>query len=236
MGSTVSRSRITLLLAASLLCAMTSSCATHGRPLSDVVTEINATLETAPDRLAVGDTLEVRFPEKPDWNQTAKVRPDGHATFVSVGDIQIEGLTVAEADKKLKDAYAIVFPKLELSLSVATLAARYVFVMGEVHEPGEVPIEGRLSFIEALARAGGTLKETALLESTLLVRWLPREKRQRAWKIDAAAEQWKSGESMLLQPYDVIYVPNTPIDNVNVWIDQYIRKLIPLPYLIPPTK
>jgi len=26
----------------------------------------------------------------------------------------------------------------------------------------------------------------------------------------------------------MIFVPNTPIDNVNIWVDQYINRMIPM--------
>jgi hypothetical protein len=42
-------------------------------------------------------------------------------------------------------------------------------------------------------------------------------------------------KQILLQANDLIFVPNTPIDDVNIWIDQYIRLMIPFPYLIPTT-
>jgi hypothetical protein len=34
---------------------------------------------------------------------------------------------------------------------------------------------------------------------------------------------------VFLQARDVVFVPNTAIDDVNIWVDQYIRKMIPIP-------
>ncbi|MBL8861155.1 MAG: polysaccharide biosynthesis/export family protein [Planctomycetes bacterium] len=208
-------------------------CATPGRPLAEVTPEINATLDTAPLRLVPGDTLEARFPDKEEWRQTVRVRPDGRASFLSIGELQLGGLTLPEAEARVREAYSSMFPQLEVSLGTSALAPRSIYVYGEVHEPGAFPIEGRVSLIEALGLAGGHRKATALLEDTMLVRWVAQEGRQRVWNIDAGIESWKGSEPILLQPYDVVFIPNTPIDEINIWVDQYLRLMIPFPYLIP---
>lgn len=220
-------------LACALALLLGTGCYTHGRALAEVTPEINATLDTEPVRLVPGDTLMVRFPDKEEWEQTVKVRLDGRASFLAIGEMAVGGLTLPEAEARVREAYAKVFPQLVVSLGTTSLATRNIFVFGEVHEPGAFPIEGRMSLFEALGHAGGPLKATAMLENTLLVRWAPQERRQRFWNIDAAIEAWNVSEPLLLQPYDVIFVPNIPIDNINIWIDQYIRLMIPFPYLIP---
>ena len=50
-----------------------------------------------------------------------------------------------------------------------------------------------------------------------------------AWKIDCSIEQWSSTKAIWLQPGDIIFIPNKTVDKVNIWIDQYIRRMIPLP-------
>jgi hypothetical protein len=34
-------------------------------------------------------------------------------------------------------------------------------------------------------------------------------------------------EALMLEPYDIIYVPRSRIARVNQWIDQYINEIIP---------
>ena len=63
--------------------------------------------------------------------------------------------------------------------------------------------------------AGGHNLSSANLSHTLLVRWLPEEQRQVSWSIDARPPNWGSAESILLQPYDVVYVPKSARDSWN---------------------
>jgi hypothetical protein len=67
----------------------------------------------------------------------------------------------------------------------------------------------------------------------VLVRWDPINQRQVAWKIDARPQYWDDGEMIFLQAYDLIYIPNTPIDDVGIWVEMFIRRLIPFPNFIP---
>jgi len=232
LRSTLLHFPVALLACAGALFSV-AGCSAHGRPLAEITPEINATLDGGPSRITPGDTLIARFPDKTDWEQSVKVRPDGQASFLAVGEFQVGGLTMPEAETKLRQAYTAVFPQLQMSLGTAELAPRNIYVFGEVREPGAFPIDRQVSLIEAIGLAGGPIKQTALLENTLLVRWVSQERRQRTWNIDAGVESWNAPNPLLLQPYDVVFVPNTAIDDVNIWVDQYLRLMIPFPYLIP---
>lgn len=220
------------LLPTALLALLAASCSSMpaGKPIAKIAPEINATLTAASELvLAPGDVLDVRFTKLPDWNHTTQVRPDGKATFLALDDVHVAGLTLPQLDEKLTAAYDFL-QQPELTVIVTELAARNVVVTGEVGNPGALRIEsGRLTLVEAIGRAGGHNLSSANLSHTLLVRWLPEEQRQVSWSIDARPPNWGSAESILLQPYDVVYVPNTPITRVNIWVDQYVRRLIPLP-------
>ena len=76
---------------------------------------------------------------------------------------------------------------------------------------------------------------SARLAQLLLVRWSASTGRQLSWVMDATEEHWAGSVPLYLQPYDVVFIPNTPIDDVDIWIDNYIRRVIPFPYIIAPT-
>ncbi len=135
-------------------------------------------------------------------------------------------------DVKLTEQYSDLLTQPELTVLMTQSAPRNVVVMGEVAAGGTLPIQGeRLSLVEALGASGGFIRDTAKLDHTMLVRWIPKENRIRSWKIDASEEHWGAEESILLQPHDVIFVPALPVVHVNDWIDRYIRRMIPVPYL-----
>jgi protein involved in polysaccharide export with SLBB domain len=222
------------LVACLALLPLLVGCASAGTPLQNVAAKANSTLESSAVLIAVGDTLDVRFADKSEWNQTIRVRPDGKASFIALPALAVEGMTVQDVERRLEEAYSNMLPQADITVGITTYGDRHVYVMGEVRDPGEIALEGRLTFLEALAQAGGPLKETALMKQVLLVRWNPRTRSQQTWRIDAREGRWGEGEPLFLQSYDVIFVPNTPIDDVDIWVDQYIRRLIPFPYLVAP--
>lgn len=216
---------------------MLNACQSAGGPsLSEIAGTINATLEPDTVVLGVGDELALRFPYSVAWNQEVTITTDGSASFIAVGRLIVAGMSIGQLSETLSESYSRIFEDHELDVMITARGARMVYVMGEVHEPGEfeVAADGRLTLLDALARAGGPLKSSAYLAHTLLIRWSPTTRTQLSWTIDAREEHWQGSEPVYLQPYDLVWVPNSPVDDVNIWIDKFIRQMIPVPYLIPP--
>jgi polysaccharide export outer membrane protein len=219
-----------------LLTVLGSGCAYPS--LAEIAPEINATLAASALFLAADDQIDLKFPKRPEWNHTVIVRGDGRASFLFLDELVVAGKTMTQLDAIIRAAYkakdVLRDEDIEFSLNLTAVQPRRVVVMGEVGSPGPIEIQnGHLTLIEALGKAGGPDKSTALLEETLLVRWLPQEQRLRTWRFDASVDNWQSGVPVLLQSHDVIFVPNTAIDRVNIWINQYIRQTLPVQFAIP---
>ena len=222
--------RISILVAL-VLC---TSCAFSGTKLTKAAIEINATIAGGDAVLSGGDVIDITFPNKDEWSASVIVRPDGKASFPFLDDVEVAGRTIGQLDEALTTLYKTVLESPEVSLNVSAWGSREVVVMGMVQAPGPVVMAGpRMTLIEAIGRAGGFDRRTALMKQVLLVRWLPDKGQRKAWKIDARPKRWDRSTPILLQPRDLIYVPNSPIDIVNIWVDQYIRQMIPVPQIIP---
>lgn len=222
--------------AAALLLVLVTACATAGGPpIQQMADEINATLVLGDTVIAPGDLLELRFIHSATFDQEVLVQPDGSASFLLVERTQVAGVAPDELTRRLKAAYTGLVDNAELTVAVKTPAARSVSVLGEVKSPGAIPIgtDGRLTLVESIARAGGYLKESAYLSSTVLVRWDAKDKRQIAWTIDARPQHWTASKTIFLQPNDLVYVPNTPIDDVDIWVENHVTRMIPLPVVLP---
>jgi polysaccharide export outer membrane protein len=220
---------------AQALVALLAACASYGRPLTQVAPEINATLYTGPTLIEPGDVLELRFARKAEWNTTVRVRPDGSVSFPVLRDLRVAGNTIPELERTLGDQYQPILSEPDLTLNFSDPLGQEaedragVVVSGEVTKPGLIGTRGgRLTLLEALGRAGGQLKSTALLGNTLMIRRSPQTGLCTAWNIDARMVHWATAEPVWLQPHDLIFVPNTPIDDLDIWMDQYVNRLLPL--------
>ena len=225
-----SLSFVTLLFAAS--CAIPG-----GPPLPKIAPEINATLAARDAMLAPGDVISVDFMEKSEWDQDEiTIMENGHATFLALDDMLVAGMTTSELDAKLQEGYARYEDDPTLSVSVKTLGPRVVSVVGEVKAPGLIAISSdrAMTLVEAIGAAGGHLKWTADLGKILLVRWDAAKHQQISWVIDGRTKYWGAADTVFLQAYDLIYVPNKTADEIAIWIQVYLVRMIPFPRFLAP--
>lgn len=181
-----------------------------------------------------GDRLEIRFPAYPQWNAEMLVRPDGRANVPLLGDVEVAGRPLDEVHAAVQSALAgrIRSPSVELALREQR--PRRVYVGGEVDRPGVVELgEDATTLAQAVFAAGGPLRETARLDSVVLARTGP-DGQRRAWLVDLEAELSAppGGEPARLLPGDVVFVPNTRIDQANVNVSQWIDRMIPAKTLL----
>ncbi|QDV06328.1 Polysaccharide biosynthesis/export protein [Planctomycetes bacterium Poly30] len=233
------------------LLLLASSCSTaQGPRLASIAPVINATLRQGENVIEPGDLIQIRLISEDSpgvgavstdpafqLNQDIRVQADGRASFIGLDDMPVAGLLPAVLDEILTGRYTgLLDEEPILSVVVAEQAARTVTVFGEVLRPGlvVVPPDGHLTLVDALGRAGGPSTRTAWLSSTLLVRWDPETETQMAWKIDARRKFWDSEETVILQPRDILWVPNTNIDHIAIAIDNFVRRMIPLPNIVAP--
>jgi len=122
--------------------------------------------------LRPSDTIRVAVYEEPDLSVQVRILKTGQASFPLIGSVEVGGMPVSAAAKKIRDLYAkdyLVDPKL--TLTVDEYATEFISVIGEVKLPGEkpMPVAGNLDLASAMAAAGG-LSETADANSIQLVR------------------------------------------------------------------
>jgi protein involved in polysaccharide export with SLBB domain len=120
-----------------------------------------------------------------------------------------------EPDMSLRAGDILYVPKANIS----------VYVGGEVMHPGLLPLNGELSAMAAVIQAGG-LKESAKSNTVIILRnngdGRPTAIRRR---LDEAL---RGNPDMVLQPFDVVYVPRSTISRVDRFIEQYIRQVLPI--------
>lgn len=196
---------------------------------------INFTPDTLPPeeanaeyRIALGDELEVKFFYNPELNEAVTVRPDGRVSLSLVHEFVAAGRTPSELTEELTNRYAQEFDDPELTVIVRSFNAHRAYVTGEVNEPGEILLDTRLTALQAIARAGDFLP-TARRRQVLIIRRDPYAPAPRVVVLDLSGVQNGIGllEDITLMPYDLVHIPRTNIADVNQFVDQYVRQVIP---------
>lgn len=180
-------------------------------------------------RIQVGDQLDIKFFYNPELNELVTVRPDGRISLQLVHEIMVAGLTPSELTDSLTQKYAPELKKPEITVIVRSFGAHKIYVDGEVNKSGMFPLMGLMTVMQAISQAGG-MKDTARTSQLVIIR---RGADHKPLVLQVNAEKVIDGtdvsQDIVLKPFDIVYVPRSPIANVNIWVDQYIRKNIPIP-------
>jgi polysaccharide export outer membrane protein len=182
----------------------------------------------APYRLGEGDLLAVKFYGNPELNEEVMVRPDGAISLPFVGDVPAAGMTPAELDRDLARRFTGELARPRVAVIVREFGNQRVFVAGEVAKPGLLPLRGPLTLFQAVAAAGGLLP-TARRQQVVLIR-TDAQGGRRGRSVDLRPVE--SGErpdlDVPLAPLDIVFVPRTRIASVDLFVEQYIRQLLPV--------
>jgi polysaccharide export outer membrane protein len=181
-------------------------------------------------KIGISDQLTIVFYGDPSLDRSVKVRPDGKISFPRIGDIPAAGLTPVELSSAITELYAEFLRNPEATVIVDETGSQVVYVMGEVKSAGAVEIRGRMTLSQAIAEAGGWTT-TARLESVMLVRRGTWEK-PRAIRIDfqRVLSGDQIGFDVAMQPFDIVYVPQTFIGNAADFSDELFNRFITAPF------
>ena len=123
--------------------------------------EPNLNMPTPEDYvLGPGDEVIIDIWGLNEANITQKISPEGRITITQVGPIQLSGLTVKEANGKVKSALSKTYSSLKtgaskMSLVLGNLRSIHVNVLGEVENPGSYRVSSFTNLFNALYKAGG---------------------------------------------------------------------------------
>jgi polysaccharide export outer membrane protein len=103
------------------------------------------------------DVLSIVVWNERDLSGKFNVEADGSLTFPLIGRVEAAGLTVRALESELRKRLAAGYiTNPQISVTVDTYSSQRIFLVGEVKQPGMYPLRGKMSLMEALARAGST--------------------------------------------------------------------------------
>ncbi len=117
-----------------------------------------------PDDFVIGptDQLEVDIYGASERNFTTGVDLNGNLRLPNIGPVAVSGLTLTEAENRVRRVYSRVYPdlaspnsKTSLELSVKKVRTLKVNVVGELNMPGTYTVNGLSTVFNAIYVAGG---------------------------------------------------------------------------------
>jgi polysaccharide export outer membrane protein len=177
-------------------------------------------------RLQPGDVIEIHLPTNPEMNEQGIIAPDGRVNFQYATNVPAGGLTIPDLTARLNGLYGKQLNNPNIQVVLRSQSGTRVYVTGEVNVPTEVMVSGQVSALGAISRAGG-FKNTAQTDLIVLIR-RDEENRPHLYALDIAAamEGRDANADVMLQAYDILYVPRDRIGNVSL-IFEKLRNAIP---------
>ena len=106
-------------------------------------------------RIVPFDKIDIQIYPQVEQNVILEVNKSGSVFFSFLGSIPAKGLTPEQLSKKLTNLLSDGYLR-DPHVTVSVLKENHVVVMGSVQNPQTIPLTtGRITFIEAIAMAGG---------------------------------------------------------------------------------
>ncbi|MFV2066894.1 MAG: polysaccharide biosynthesis/export family protein [Pirellulales bacterium] len=84
-----------------------------------------------------------------------RVTPEGTIQLPALSSVLVQGLTLDEVKREVDARYAACVEGIEVTPVLAERAPRFVYVLGEVRNPGRFTLEGPTTVMQSIALAGG---------------------------------------------------------------------------------
>jgi polysaccharide biosynthesis/export protein len=174
------------------------------------------------DRLKEAIKTSVRGESK-----ISPLRPDGYLSLPVIPDVLAGGRTVPELRAVIQSEYQKQVDNMTVSVLLEQMKANLVYIFGEVNRPDMFLMQQNWTVSQLVSRAGG-LKTTAEPETVLVI---SRDKKRRPWarlvNLENILYDGDLSQDIVLNQYDIVFVPKSKIARRNLWVQQYIQNMIP---------
>lgn len=165
--------------------------------------------------LSLADRIRVTVFQEDDLTSVTRIDARGRINLPLLGEVNVGGMTVVEAQNTIQKAYqqGRFLRNPQVTVNVEEYAPREVSIQGQIRNPGRytLPIESTFTVVELVTKAGG-ITDIGKGSAVSVTRLLP-DGSKKVFVIDVdnvikgKKDQKNDDNTLLLQPGDVVYVP-----------------------------
>jgi len=183
-------------------------------------------------KIQPGDQLGIDFYLNSEFNDSVTVDPEGEIALRLVGPLHAAGQTPDQLASAIDQAYQKELRDPGAVVHVHNMPGRQIYVEGEVSKPGAFPLQPGMTVVQAVALAGGTTADSAPESTVLIRRDACGQAEGSKVNLSAAVKNPGAGDDQALMSQDIVMVPRSTIANVDRFVQQYIKNVLPVePYV-----
>jgi polysaccharide export outer membrane protein len=153
------------------------------------------------------DVLRINVWKQPELSQpSVVVRPDGMVSVPLVGEVKVSGLTPVQIEATLVADLKQYVNEPRVTVTVAEIGSKLVYVTGEIQHPGAYPLVGPVDVLQIIAKAGG-VTPYAHRRSVFVLRQINGKKEKLPVNYSQIFRGKNPEKNINLQPGDTVVVP-----------------------------
>ncbi len=199
-------------------------------------TEPSESKPKPPYRLNLGDIIEISVLDEPEMTRDVSVIPDGTITYLLVGEIEAEGLTIADLRKSLTISLEEFFISPYISIitkkiNIPAEEEKRVSILGAIKNSGNFTWHKGDRVLDLIAEAGGLLYTQTELGSrttaNLKASYLSRNGKEIGVNFYDLLRLGDMNHNILISPDDFIYIADSEESTIIVMGEVNEPRIIP---------
>ena len=160
--------------------------------------------------LGPDDIIEITTMRHPEFSGIFPINSEGKIQIKFVGDIDIKGLTKKQVEEKLVKILSSYLVAPEVSVTITEYRSKFVFILGEVGQPGKYYIRNEtISVRDAVVNSGLPTYSAAMRKCSLITPDKSGKVKNKSVNIYAILYNGDLRKNVDMHPGDVLYVPAT---------------------------
>ncbi len=156
------------------------------------------------------------------------VNQDGYLSLPMADRVYVAGRCLADVRQDIRATYNVALPGAGVDVELRSLGANFLYVLGEVNNPGPVNIVEPMGVVQAITAAGGYRPSADLTSVAVLRADDTNCPTGRLVNVRSILNEGNLANDIMIKRFDIIYVPPHTVHKLNQGILMYIRNMMPL--------
>ncbi len=156
--------------------------------------------------IGAGDVLQLFVWKEAALSRDVTVRLDGRITVPLLGDLDAVGRSPQQLASEIAAKLSRYVEAPQVTVGISQANSSRFYVMGQVTKPGDYPLAGQLTVLQALALAGG-LKDYAKPDQIMILRTVRGSQAFLPFNYKKLEAGKDPSQNLVVRPGDTILVP-----------------------------